>query len=110
MNSKWGTAVLAVAVLGGILLWMTARNGEAQSHPDVTYVCSETGKVVVAPAQQTPAVNPETGRRTLLRGVYCTQCDKWYTTPVADRAGGNPREVRCRVHDIPMAYDGPTTQ
>jgi hypothetical protein len=110
MNSGWsklmgGLAVIAVLV--GVIFWLTPRNGAAQSSTIVTYVCSETGKVIAAPAQQEPAVNPETGRRTLLRGVYCAQCAKWYRAPSPEHSSGNPRELRCRIHDAPMTFEGP---
>jgi hypothetical protein len=113
MNSTWQKVtggLLAVGLLVGVVLWMTARDGAAQSSSQVTYVCSETGVVIVGPAQQEPAVHPETGRRTLLRGVYCPQCGKWYRAPSSEKVGGNPRELRCSVHNIPMTYEGPAPQ
>ena len=103
-------AVGSVAFLFGTVFGTAGCNSTAQSSENVTYVCTESGKVVVAPAQPQPAVNPETGKKTLLRGVYCPQCSKWYATPSPDHARGNPRELQCRVHNIPMTYDGPIPQ
>jgi hypothetical protein len=101
-----GIGVATILLFG--IIWMTPSNGAAQSETIVTYVCSETGAVIAAPAQQEPALNPETGRRTLLRGVYCPQCAKWYRAPSPEHQSGNPRPLTCSVHNVPMTYEGPS--
>lgn len=102
--------VCGVALLFGTVFWMMPSKVAAISSENVTYVCTETGKVIVAPAQSQPALNPETGKHTLLRGVFCPQCNKWYATPSPDHLRGNPRELKCQVHNVPMTYDGPVPQ
>lgn len=110
MNSQWPKllAVIALVVLiPTAWFWMTARGGSAAAGEDVVYVCSETGQTVVAPLQATPAINPAIGKATLLRGVYCPKCDRWYAMPPSDHAAGNPKPLICRVHNVPMTTDGP---
>lgn len=70
----------------------------------VTFVCTETQAVIQAEAQPTPAVNPETGRRTLVRGMYCAQCGKWFPIPADVR---DPRAIRCTRDGTPMSLEGP---
>lgn len=70
----------------------------------VTFVCAETRAVVRAEAQPTPAVHPETGRRTLVRGMYCAKCDAWFPVPPEAR---HPEAIRCRKHGEPMSLTGP---
>ncbi|MGE3313619.1 MAG: hypothetical protein AB7O26_00800 [Planctomycetaceae bacterium] len=101
-----GLAAVAVLLFG--IVWMMPGDGAAQSESIVTYVCSETGAVIATTAQQEPALNPATGRRTLLRGVYCPQCEKWYRAPSPEHSGGNPRPLVCGVHQVPMTYEGPS--
>lgn len=70
----------------------------------VAYVCTETQAVVVDAPQPTPAVNPHTGRRTLVRGMYCDKCQEWFPVPPDAR---HPEGIRCRKHGTPMSLDGP---
>ncbi|MEX1098675.1 MAG: hypothetical protein WED34_21690 [Planctomycetales bacterium] len=72
----------------------------------VTYVCTETRAVVQAEAQPTPALNPATGRRTLVRGMYCAECREWYPVPADAR---HPQAIRCRRHGTPMSLSGPNS-
>jgi len=99
--------VLAAAALAGGGLWLASRGAAPAAGATMVYVCSETGEVVSAPSQPLPALNPRTGRNTLLRGVYCPQCGRWYAAPPPDHFAGNPRELTCRIHNVPMTAEGP---
>ncbi|MEX0718770.1 MAG: hypothetical protein WD066_19405 [Planctomycetaceae bacterium] len=78
--------------------------GGAEDAAIVTFVCTETRAVIRAAAQPTPAVHPETGRRTLVRGMYCAKCDAWFPVPTDAR---HPEAIRCRKHGEPMSLTGP---
>lgn len=96
-NGFFWIAIFALQVTG-------CSNEESQSsHSDeVTYVCLETHKIVVLPKTETPAVNPETGRRTLVEAKFCADCNKWYPTPQTGGVGGQPARCVCPVHGHPL--------
>jgi hypothetical protein len=79
---------------------------EATTRP-VVYVCTETREAFHLPSQPTPATNPKTGKPTLVQGLYCSKCDKWYPTPPLDAVGGNPGAITCPVHRSALVADGP---
>jgi hypothetical protein len=44
------------------------------TEPDeIHYICTETGALSVNERRSTPAVNPKTGRRTLVQALYCSR-------------------------------------
>ncbi len=106
MNRWMLAAVIGLAAIGGAV-WFRGAPATRPSQQQYVYVCSETGRTIVAAAEPTPAVNPETGRRTLLRGLYCDQCRKWYPVPPAHREGTNPLHQRCPKHHTPLSQNGP---
>ncbi len=106
MNAKWiASAALAAGLAAATALSIGGRHtGSAAA---IVYVCTETGQVLSAPPQPVPAINPATGRRTLVRGVYCAGCNRWYAAPAPDHRTGNPRPPVCRIHHVAMTFDGP---
>src|SRR5579872_5575529 len=59
-----------------------ARPGPApEMDSDVTYICLETREVIDGPIQDVPAVNPRTGRRTLVRAIYSNREEGWVPMP-----------------------------
>jgi hypothetical protein len=104
-------ALLATAALLGAALWVGGRaagRGPAGTvGPPIVCVCTETGAAFSVPSQSGPAINPRTGRATLVPAVYCPACRRWYAAPPADHRPGNPRPLRCRIHDVEMTSDGP---
>lgn len=64
---------------------------------EMHFICTETGVVSVGEPQSTPAVNPKTGRRTLLQALYCPKCRKWYRAPPPEMAERSPRGPVCPV-------------
>ena len=101
-----------LAALGGLAYWLMAtgsEGGKASAEPagDVVYLCRETQKLLKAPAQPVPAVNPDTGRPTLYRALYCSDCKKWHAVPPPDVFPGNPLSYPCPKHRRPMSAAGP---
>ncbi|MGQ0636010.1 MAG: hypothetical protein ACT4QC_15475 [Planctomycetaceae bacterium] len=93
------TAVAAVAVAGGLYFAVARMAGgpTAAAGPppaeEITYICRETKKLSRGPRQPTPAINPKTGRATLVQALYCPTCRKWYPAPPAalsERMPGGP--------------------
>lgn len=112
-NSAAGRHALAVAVgalaVGtAIFLWPDGHRGVSGPAVPIVYVCTETNETFSDQLQSVPAVNPKTGHRTLVRGVYCAECNRWYASQPSNHRSGNPRTQNCRVHHLPMTYAGPT--
>lgn len=88
----------------------SAKSASADTVPKVFYLCEETEELVKAPLQQVPATNPQTGRKTLYRALYCSDCEKWRAVPPPEVYPGNPLAYRCPKHDCPMAVSGPNDE
>lgn len=75
---------------------------------DVVYVCTESKEEFYLPAATPPPVNPKTGQATLVAGMYCDQCKKWYAVPPAEIIGGNQAALKCPVHKTTkLVQEGP---
>ncbi|MBW3539822.1 MAG: hypothetical protein KY476_06095 [Planctomycetes bacterium] len=106
-----GAALVAVLLyLAAALVGLRGQDAAGGEGPDeVVYVCREAKTLVSAPPQPTPAVNPATGRRTLVRALYCRDCDGWRAVPPTEAYGGNPLSHACPRHRQPMSPTGPLT-
>ena len=82
-------------------------SGDESAVAVVVYLCRETNEIVTARPQPTPAVNPRTGRPTLVRGLYCDKCRKWRPIPPPEVYSGNPLSCPCPRHKQPMSPNGP---
>ena len=74
---------------------------------EITYLCLETGKVSEGAWQPTPALNPATGKKTLVQGLYCAKCNKWYRAPPPEMVERSPRGPSCPVTGDPLSMEGP---
>jgi hypothetical protein len=80
----------------------------AENSPDVVYVDTQSGAVVRGePSAALPAVNPRTGRRTLMPGLYCAECRKWYPAPPLEVRHRAPAAGKCPRHGTALTPDGP---
>jgi hypothetical protein len=106
---KYIAPLLGLAILGYWIFSPASREGNASENTieTVPYICRETKQIVEAPLTQVPAVNPNTGRATLFRALYCPACKKWHTVPPPDVFPGNPLMYPCPKHHRPMTMDGP---
>lgn len=74
----------------------------------VVFVDLETKQPVVAPrTSDVPAPHPETGRRTLMPGLYCERCKAWHAAPPLEELQRNSEARTCSVCGGPQAADGP---
>ena len=101
-NTKWILMIVLTAIGIGC-------SGSESSEPErrAVYFCRETQKPVVAAVQPTPAVHPATGRKTLIRALYCLRCKKWRAIPTDHAVNGNPLATKCPKHKCAMTADGP---
>lgn len=99
---------IALLLMAGAVVGGCARSESSSSSGDrVVYLCRETEEIIVGPPQATPAVNPKTGRPTLVRGLYCPECQKWRAVPSSEVHSGNPLAWPCPVHRQVMSLEGP---
>ena len=71
------------------------------------FVDTETAAVFVLPALPVPATNPQTGKPTLMPGLYCPECRKWYPVPPPDQINRRPDAALCPKTRTPLVADGP---
>lgn len=62
---------------------------------------------VLEVSESLPAVNPGTGKRTLMPGLYCPQCHKWYPVPPPDQINRQPDATLCPKTRAQLIPDGP---
>lgn len=105
------SAILALGFGGwGVLksFQSTANEISLGTEPDeITYICTETGSISHGELKSTPAVNPATGRRTLVQALYCAQCKKWYPSPPPEMAERSPRGPVCAISGGPLTVSEP---
>ena len=92
-----------------LLLCLISGCGETPQPEEerVVYVDRKTKEVfILEDSFETPAVNPKTGKRTLLRGLYCPECEKWYAVPPLEVIRRNPKSVFCPKDKTKMVLDG----
>ncbi len=59
------------------------------------------------PTDELPAVHPESGKRTLMPGLYCAKCQAWYPSPPLDVRQREPKSLRCPKTGELMTPHGP---
>lgn len=75
---------------------------------DMVYVDTKTFVAVVAPKSgSVPIINPATGQRTLMPGLYCPDCEKWYPVPSPKQINRQKGVALCPKTKMPMIADGP---
>jgi hypothetical protein len=98
-------ALLSLALLSGC----TRREppAPAPSGPAV-YVDPKTLDAFQGPATLSlPAVNPKTGKETLVAALYCSACKKWHAVPPLEVLQRNPRARQCPKTGVPLSAEGP---
>lgn len=95
----------AVALFGGCRAEPAPETG---APTEMVFVDSQTKKVVLAePTDELPALNPETGRRTLMPGLYCSHCRTWHPAPPVEVQQRNPKSRLCPKDGKPLSTNGP---
>ncbi|MBI2478897.1 MAG: hypothetical protein HYV60_09765 [Planctomycetia bacterium] len=72
------------------------------------YVDTKTLKAMVCDVtNETPAVNPATGQRTLMPALYCPKCLRWHPLPPLDQINRTPNATKCSKTGATLTADGP---
>src|SRR5690606_25985915 len=104
---------VALLPLAIVLVAMVAGCAPAPNRGDppqglIVFVDLKTSEPVINLATtEVPAVNPETGERTLMPGLYCRTCQRWHPTPAFDTLQRIPGAGRCPTDGTPLTSDGP---
>jgi hypothetical protein len=105
LSLLFGTAL----VLTGWFGWRWA--GLSRPAPvtglEVTYVCLETREVFTGPVQDIPALNPETGRKTLVPALYSTRTKEWVPAPSEEVLRRNRQSLAGADGASPLAFAPP---
>jgi|GEM_PF-2374384 len=99
----------AALLIGGwsFISWMVARPPAPVTGNDVTYICLETKEVVEGPLEPVPAVNPATGRRTLVLAVYSNATKAWVPAPSEEVLRKNRQMLAQEDGKAPLSFAPP---
>lgn len=102
LSLLFGAALLLAGWAGYSIF---ARSGPApEMDNEVTYICLETHEVVDGPMQDVPAVNPKTGKRTLVRAVYSNRENGWVPIPSDDVLRKNRKMLSQGDGNAPLSF------
>lgn len=115
MTTPRFTFVLAVLVSGVLpsgFAGCSRQSDESATAADtVVYFDTATRQTISLPQRaELPAAHPETGRRTLVRARYCSQCDQWHASPPLDVLQRDPRARNCPQCGKPVSSDPPAEE
>jgi uncharacterized protein YbaR (Trm112 family) len=101
--------LIIVCVLAGIgLAGCGSEEADTQPAGRMVYVDTKTRQPIVHEiVTPVPALNPETGERTLMPGLYCPACETWYPVPPPDQINSQPNAGQCPKDKTPLTADGP---
>lgn len=99
----------ALIVLLALLLAEGCRQTETPAPAaEVFCVDTQTGEfVVLANVAQFPAVNPATGKATLMPGLYCPKCQSWHAAPPLEQLHRQRGVAYCPKTGAVLASEGP---
>ena len=101
----FGTALLMAG--WWVYSWMADRRPASVTGNDVTYICLETREVIEGPVQAVPALNPNTGRRTLVPAVYSNRTKEWVPAPSEEVLRKNREMLSQEDGNSPLVFAPP---
>jgi hypothetical protein len=101
----FGTALALAA--WWVYSWVADRRPAPVTGNDVTYICLETREVIEGPVQDVPAINPSTGRRTLVPAIYSNRTKEWVPAPSEEVLRKNRQMLSQEDGSSPLAFAAP---
>jgi hypothetical protein len=101
----FGTALILSG--WGVWTWLRHRPPAPVTGNEVTYICLETREVIEGPVQAVPAINPGTGRRTLVPAVYSNRTHEWVPAPSEEVLRRNRQSLSQDDGHSPLAFAPP---
>jgi len=105
LSVLFGAALLTAG--WGICSWIAGRPPAPVTGNDVTYICLETKEVIEGPLEPVPAVNPATGRRTLVLAVYSNTSKEWVPAPSEEVLRKNRQMLAQDDGTAPLSFAPP---
>ena len=107
-----GLFLIAAIATGGWTVYRQVRTPPTsvvigEEPEDITYICTETGDVSHGEWQVMPALNPKTGRKTLVQALYCSKCRNWYPAPPPEMVRQSPRGPTCPKDGSTLSVEEP---
>jgi hypothetical protein len=75
--------------------------------PEIVYVDTKTGSAFLLASKTTPETHPTTGEKTLVPGLYCSECKAWKAVGPTENRQLRRKTQNCPIHKIPLTNDGP---
>ena len=102
----FGAVLVAVAVyFMGRSMTDAPSAAAAPPSAEIHWICRETGELSRGPRGEAPAVNPRTGRATLVQALYCRRCNKWYPAPPEAVRERMPAGPQCPAHPAERLWE-----
>ena len=102
------TAAVVVAAFVVYPLVFRGSSVVAESQlQEMVFVDPGSGKAFLIRAKTTPETNPETGKQTLVPGLYCEKCAAWKPVGSMERLQSGQAMRKCPVHKIALSAEGP---
>ena len=98
--------VLAAFVTYPMLFRSSAVVAESQLQ-EMVFVDPGSGKAFLIRAKTTPETNPDTGKQTLVPGLYCEKCAAWKPVGSMERLQTGQAMRKCPIHKIALTAEGP---
>jgi hypothetical protein len=98
----------ALVIAGwNVCSWIAGRRPAPVIGNDVTYICLETKEIIEGPVQDLPALNPATGRKTLVPAVYSNLTKAWVPAPSEEVLRMNRQLLSQDDGKSPLAFAPP---
>ena len=100
-------AVILAALFAYTFLFRGSTVVAESQLQEMVFVDTESGKAFLLRAKASPATNPETGKQTLVPGLYCEKCAAWKAVGSMERLQTGGAMRKCPTHKIPLLAEGP---
>lgn len=113
-NFAIGSLVACVCALSGWTIFQQLKPEPVsvtigEESEEIVFLNLKTGATHKGEWQPTPAIDPVSGQPTLVQGLYCAKCSRWYPAPPPEMAERSPRGPACPKDGTVMSVDGPLT-
>ena len=108
MKMSLRKSLLAAMLLAGLSGCGAPVEVETAEVQQAVYVDIKTLRAtLLAVLNDPPAVNPATGKRTLMPALYCPKCLRWHPLPPLDQINRTPNATKCSKTGATLTADGP---
>ncbi len=108
-NRGWNPSRIITLVVCALMLLGCGESETNDAPPaQMVYVDTASGEAVVGPvAANFPAKSSLSDKRTLMPGLYCSQCRQWHPAPPMDQINRQQRSALCPKCGQALSLEGP---